>query len=194
MRTPDVQGVSRQTAKVPVPYSLDFTLYIVTKNLNDGWQIMEQILPYFTPTYSVRVKSFPADGDPNTPLTDQYFDMPIVLNSSSWADDYQGNIVEKRIVEWSLEFAVKINLYGQLDSSKMILDSRAIVAPVDTDTLFGSLSRGDVTIGKEVGYANLADSEQSPNFGSDPISPAIQNIIDSDGTLIKIVRALPDDL
>lgn len=195
IKTPDTAGITRQTAKVPVPYSLDFTLYIVTKNLNDGWQIMEQILPYFTPNYVVRVKSFPADGDPNTPLTDQYFDMPITLNSSSWADDYQGNIVEKRIVEWSLEFAVKINLYGQLDTSKLILDSRAVVAAVDQATTLGSIKRGDETTGTEVGYVNLKDSEQTPNFENDSdYSPAITNYIDSDGVLVKIVRSLPEDL
>ena len=193
-KTPDIPGISRQITKVPVPYSLDFTLYIVTKNLNDGWQIMEQILPYFTPTYSVRVKSFPADGDPKTPLTNQYFDMPITLNSSSWADDYQGNITEKRIVEWSLEFAVKVNLYGQINTSSIILDSRAVVAAVN-DKPLASLRRGEITTGAEVGYVNLKDSDQKPNFTNDSdYSPAITNFIDSDGTLIKIVRDLPDDL
>jgi hypothetical protein len=193
-RTPDTLDKPRQTTKVPVPYNLDFNMYIVTKNLNDGWQLIEQILPFFRPSYNVRVKLFPDDTNKDTPQSNMYFDMPITLQSMTWADDYQGSMVEKRIVEWSLEFQAKINLYGPISSTKVILDSRVMVGVPGDGIEISEARRDTLGSGVEVGYANL-ESGTTAIFQNDsePMSP-ITNLFDSDGTVVRIVRPLPDDL
>ena len=48
------------TQYMPVPYNLDFELYILAKNQDDGLQIVEQILPYFQPEYNVTIT--PVEG------------------------------------------------------------------------------------------------------------------------------------
>jgi hypothetical protein len=189
IRTPDRIDSPRQTAKVPVPYTLNFNLYIVTKNLNDGWQIIEQILPFFTPSYTVRVRQYPDDDNPETPKSDQHYDLPIVLTSMSWADDYQGNITEKRIVEWSLEFDVKINLFGPVTQTSVILDSRVSVAIPEGEVT--NADKNTQVVGSEVGYVNLDSENAKPTFNS---LQNITNLFDSEGYAIKVIRELPEDL
>jgi len=178
----------RQRISSPVPYNLDFTLYIETKNLNDGWQIIEQILPYFTPAYTVRVRHFPDDNDSETPIMTNEYDMPFVLNAVTWADDWTGEIADRRSVEWTLEFQTKIWFAGPAPSTSIILDSRAIVGVPVGDVAAASRGITD-QVGKEVGYAAL-DSEQ-PVFENDSdLSPNIINTFDSDDNIVRIIREI----
>lgn len=195
IRTPDNISAPRQHTKVPVPYNLNFNLYCVTKNLNDGWQVVEQILPFFAPNYSVRVRQFPIDTNPSTPHGDDYFDLPITLETITWADDYQGAMADRRIVEWSLEFSVKINMYGPISESGVIYDSRVIVQRVPTETNLNALRRDNGYSGTELGYVNLDSELQTPSLSSDSeFSPTVLNLYDSDGAMFKIVRTLPESV
>lgn len=125
----------------PVPYNLNFSLYLQTKNLNDGWQIVEQILPFFQPAYTVRVRNFPdpdqfggdmAAGGFMQPLNE--FDMPVTLSDVSWDDNYQGEIQERRDVQWELKFETKVNLWGPIVPTTIIYDARATLnIPSGTD-------------------------------------------------------------
>jgi hypothetical protein len=189
LRSPDNVTTPRQKLPVPVPYLLDFTLYIQTKNLNDGWQIVEQILPFFTPAYTVKVRHFPADGKLDTPTPDNTYDMPITLTAVTWADDWTGQIEDRRVVEWTLEFSTKIYMFGPVASTSIILDSRAIIAVPPKGKGVTEMSRVQDQEGTEVGFVNvpLDDSEAVYENDSD-LSPRIINLEDSDGNIIKIVR------
>lgn len=184
-------GSVAQKIGAPVPYNLDFSLYIQTKNLNDGWQIIEQILPFFTPSYTVRVRHFPVDGDSDTPIPENEYDIPFVLNAVTWTDDWVGDIGERRVIEWQLEFNTKIWMHGPVANGiGVIFDSRAIVSlPPNDSTDLSTMNRSSDQIGSEVGYAalGLGDSEEVYINDSD-ISPAIINTSDSDGNIIKIIR------
>lgn len=176
--------ISQRVAS-PVPYNLDFTLYIQTKNLNDGWSIIEQILPFFTPSYTVKVRHFPHDFDSDTPIMQNEYDMPFILLATTWADDWTGDIAERRVIEWTLEFQTKIFLSAPVvGNSKVILDSRGIIsAGGDPQTM----NRYSNQYGVETGWAAL-DSE-IPIFDSDnQLSPNVINTIDSDGNIVKIIR------
>ena len=83
----------------PAPYNLNFTLSILTKNMNDALQIVEQILPYFQPEYTVTMKMVDS-------MTENR-DVPIVLNSVSFQDDYEGSFEDRRIIEYTLDFTMK---------------------------------------------------------------------------------------
>ena len=187
IRTPDTLGVPRQRTQVPVPYNLNFSLYLETKTLNDGWQILEQILPFFTPAYTVKVRHFPADADSETPLPTNDYDMPITLQAVTWTDDWTGEIADRRTVEWTLEFETKIYLHGPVAQSTVIYDSRISIATAGEKDL-NTLNRGDSDLlGIENGYVHTKDSDAV--FDSDSkYSPSVLNLSDSDGNIVKIVR------
>ena len=182
---------------VAVPYSLDFSLYIQTKNLNDGWQIVEQILPFFTPAYTVRVRHFPENiyNDSEVVSPENAYDMPVILNAITWADDYAGDMGSKRSVEWTLEFQTKIHLFGPSNGipgvSNVIYDARGLIAmPVEIDQTIYDMDRTSPQEGGEAGYISIEDSAIRFNPAQvDDLSPFVINkLMDSDGNQIKIIR------
>lgn len=103
---------SMTTMYTPVPYNIDLSLYILTKTQEDGLQIIEQILPTFTPEYTLVINAVP---DMNIK-----HEVPIVLNSVSVSDDYDGDFQTRRFVTHTLNFQMKINLFGALGGQNVI--------------------------------------------------------------------------
>lgn len=178
----------QQRISAPVPYNLDFSLYIQTKNLNDGWQIIEQILPFFTPAYTVKVRHFPVDHDSDTPIMVNEYDMPFILLATTWADDWTGDIADRRTIEWTLEFQTKIWLSGPTASTSVIYDSRAILSVPPAGVELRTMTRTSKQIGIEFGHIALSDSETPIYETGDFISPNIINTTDSDGNIVKVIR------
>ena len=98
----------------PAPYNLNFTLSILTKNMNDALQIVEQILPYFQPEYTVTMKMVDS-------MTENR-DVPIVLNSVSFQDDYEGSFEDRRIIEYTLDFTMKTYFFEVLYIQVILLN------------------------------------------------------------------------
>lgn len=96
----------------PVPYNLAVTLYILTKNQEDGMQIIEQILPTFQPEYTLSINAIP---DMNIIQK-----IPIILNSVAVEDEYEGSFETRRFVTHTLDFTVKLNLFGPISSAAPI--------------------------------------------------------------------------
>tara|TARA_R110002153_G_scaffold29711_3_gene91104 strand:+ start:28212 stop:29057 length:846 start_codon:yes stop_codon:yes gene_type:complete len=191
LRTPDGLKDPRQRINVPVPYNLDFTMNVTAKTLNDGWQILEQILPFFTPAYTVKVRHFPEDQSPLTPTPTNTFDQTFALLAVMWADDYTGDLGDRRFVEWTLEFQTKIWMHGPVAATTVIYDARAIVSVPPSGVPISKMNRASSQDGIETGYAQQVDSETIFNNDSDR-SPTILNLSDSDGNIIKIIRDLPN--
>lgn len=101
----------------PVPYNIDIGLYILTKTQEDALQILEQILPTFTPEYTLTLNAVP---DMSLKL-----DVPIVLNSVTSADEYDGDFQTRRFVTHTLTFTVKTNLFGPMANKKVISEVNA---------------------------------------------------------------------
>lgn len=100
------------TVYTPVPYNVDVNLYILTKTQEDGLQIIEQILPTFTPEYTLTLNTIPSMG-----ITT---DMPILLNSVNVQDEYDGSFQERRFVTHTLGFQLKMNLFGPVTGQGVI--------------------------------------------------------------------------
>tara|TARA_R100000234_G_scaffold48682_4_gene29164 strand:+ start:4175 stop:4975 length:801 start_codon:yes stop_codon:yes gene_type:complete len=100
------------TQYMPVPYNIDFELYILSKQSDDALQIVEQILPYFQPDYTVTIND-------NTDMGVKR-DVPVILNSIAYEDDYQGDFASRRAIIYTLSFTAKFYLYGPVTSSKVI--------------------------------------------------------------------------
>lgn len=95
----------------PIPYNLDFRLNIMVKNSEDGLKILEQILPYFNPAFTVSARMI--DGM-------EAVDIPVVLNSVDQEDTYENNFEERRALIWTLTFTVKGYYYGPSYQRKVI--------------------------------------------------------------------------
>lgn len=101
-----------KTVYTPVPYNIDVSLYILTKTQEDGLQIIEQILPTFTPEYTLTIKTIPE--------MNIIQDIPVILNNVSVVDEYDGDFQTRRFVTHTLNFELKVNLYGNVDSGGVI--------------------------------------------------------------------------
>ena len=97
---------------MPVPYNLDIELYAMAKQSDDALQIVEQILPYFQPDYTLTIKDMTDMGIKR--------DVPIVLNSVSYEDNYRGEMAERRAIIYTLSFTSKFYLYGPVTSQNVI--------------------------------------------------------------------------
>jgi hypothetical protein len=100
------------TQFMPVPYNMDIELFVMAKNSDDALQIVEQILPYFQPDYTLTINDMADMGIKR--------DVPIILNSVSYEDSYQGDFESRRAIIYTLSFTTKFYLYGPVTSSKVI--------------------------------------------------------------------------
>ena len=100
------------TQYMPVPYNVGIQLYAMAKQSDDALQIVEQILPYFQPDYTLTIKDMEDMGIAR--------DIPIVLNSIQYEDNYRGTYEERRAIIYTLDFTTKFYLYGPVTSSKVI--------------------------------------------------------------------------
>ena len=96
---------SRQKLFTSTPYNISFQLNVYAKSQDDALQIVEQVLPFFTPQYTVTVKPF---SDIAT-LTE---DVPITLTGVQMQDDFEGAIEQRRTIVYSLDFDMKIAFHG----------------------------------------------------------------------------------
>lgn len=97
---------------MPVPYNIGFELAIISKNQEDGLQILEQILPVFQPHYNLAVKLLPEMSEIR--------DIPIVLNNIDYEDSYEGDFASRRAIVYTLTFTAKTYLYGPVTEPKTI--------------------------------------------------------------------------
>jgi hypothetical protein len=100
------------TQYMPVPYNLNVQLYAMAKQSDDALQMVEQILPYFQPDYTLTINDMVDMGIAR--------DIPIILNSINYEDSYRGDMAERRAIMYTLDFTVKFYLYGPITSSKVI--------------------------------------------------------------------------
>lgn len=107
-----------------VPYIMNFQLNIYSKTQNDALQIVEQIIPYFSPQYNVSIKPFT-----NHPSVVE--DVPITITSVDFNDDFEGDVASRRTILYTLTFDMKVNFYGPINDGKIINKS---IAKIDTET------------------------------------------------------------
>jgi hypothetical protein len=104
------------SAFAPVPYDFNFSLGVMVKNSEDGTQIVEKILPFFTPDFTVTMKVLPEIG--------VNLDIPIELMGISSDDTYEGDFdTSRRVLTWDLEFLVKGYLFGPTTQSGYIANA-----------------------------------------------------------------------
>jgi hypothetical protein len=143
-------GDENKNVFMPVPYNLSFELSIISKTQEDGLQILEQILPYFQPHYNLPVKLLPDVNETK--------DVPVVLSSVDYQDDYESDFSTRRAIIYTLQFTVKTYLYGPVTDSKVI---KKVITDYYTDT-------NTSTAPREVRYTiqpDPVDADADDDFG-----------------------------
>jgi len=111
---------------MPVPYNISYSLNVFTATAEAGLQIIEQILPYFQPDYTVTIKAIPD--------LDIKRDVPIVLNTVNYEDSYSGDYTTRRAVIYTLTFTAKTYLFGPAQTQKVVKTVQSDLYS-DTDTV-----------------------------------------------------------
>jgi len=115
----------------PVPYNFDFNLYLYVRNIEDGTQIIEHILSYFTPDYTMKLNMIPEMGIVKN--------IPVVLNSTAQDIDYEGNYErDTRVIIWTLSFTVKGYIFGKINDSGTGLITHSITS------IYNQISENDI--------------------------------------------------
>jgi hypothetical protein len=120
---PGSSGEVVDTAYAPVPYVLGLELNILARTQDDALQILEQIIPIFTPEYTISVKDIEGPGTTT--------DVPFSLDSVSMNDDYEGDFTESRTLIYTLSFSAKVRYLGSIRRQGII--RRAITSFLDLD-------------------------------------------------------------
>lgn len=165
-------GGSAQQIYAPVPWNLGFELNLYVRNVEDGTQLIEQILPFFTPDYTVTINYVPEMGISRN--------APIVLDSVNCSTEYEGDSSEaERTIIWTLGFTMQAYIYGPIETGNTITDvktnifintslgggSDALASDVEL-TLVNS-GFGSYTLGETVYQgANLPDSLSNGPYGT----------------------------
>ena len=131
----------------PVPYDIGFSLSIMTKNADDSMQIIEQILPYFTPTFMIPIKEANELGVVR--------DTALSLESVDYSDDYEGDYTSRRALIWTLQFNMAGHLYGLPREQKLIRTAVTNVKDLEVETQ--QFTKNSIT-------TNPADALATDNF------------------------------
>jgi len=133
----------------PTPYNIGFELNIMSKLQDDALQIVEQILPFFQPSFNVSLKLVPE--------IDEVRDIPFVLNRVGFRDDYEGDYTTRRILIYTLNFTAKTYLFSEIPSN-----SQGLIKKVQVDYATDAL----VNAKREVRYTATPKALQDYNDDS----------------------------
>jgi len=113
-------GTNAKKVYMPVPYNIGFELSIMAKLSDDALQILEQIVPYFQPSFNITVNLISSIGEKK--------DIPIVLESINYSDQYEGGFDSRRIIIYTLSFTAKTYLFGPVADNP-----EGLIKKVDVD-------------------------------------------------------------
>ena len=115
LQTGDKDTVRRQYT--PVPYNIDFELNVISKTNDESLEILEQIVPIFQPSYQMTIKLVDEMKD--------YRDIPIILNSINYSDDYEGSFDDRKITLVTMSFTCKTYIFGPVGTQGPIKKAKA---------------------------------------------------------------------
>ena len=145
-------GTNLKKVFMPVPYNIGFELSIFSKLNDDALQIVEQILPYFQPSFNLTVDLVSSIGEKR--------DIPIVLDNISFQDDYEGDFSTRRALIYTLNFTAKTYVFGPIAKS-----TDGLIKKVQTDLYTDTNTQ---TAKREMRYTATpvsADVEPGDDFG-----------------------------
>jgi len=155
-----IPQVKRFSQFTPVPYDIPYELNILSKNAADADQIIEQILPFFTPSFDITIN----------PIPDMDFqdDIPIILTSVTETDDYTGDFINRRALIWTLNFNVKANFYGPIKEQGVIRKTQIDIGiPVGGEEITDEQIRKTPRVIRHTGTPDPLNAEPTDDYGYD---------------------------
>jgi hypothetical protein len=149
-----LDGSNLKKVYLPVPYNLGFQLNLMSKIQDDALQVVEQILPYFQPSFNLTVDLVNSIGEKR--------DIPIVLDSVTFTDDYEGDFSTRRILIYTFNFTAKTYLFGPISDT-----SDGLIRKVQVDYYAGT---DTATAKREMRYTVTPDpitANPGDDFGFD---------------------------
>lgn len=119
-------GKETKKTYLPVPYNMQFELSIMSKLNDDALQIVEQILPYFQPAYSMSVEL--------VDIINEKRDIPVVLENITMQDDYEGDFTTRRVLIYTLRFTAKTYLFGPVSSASKDIIKKTTISYITGDS------------------------------------------------------------
>jgi hypothetical protein len=104
---------------------LSFQLSVYARSQDDALQVVEQILPYFAPQYTLSVKPFSDQPEIKE-------DIPISLTSVDFQDDFEGPVEQRRTIIYNMTFDMRVNFYGPENSAPIIREVNTNINLIDT--------------------------------------------------------------
>lgn len=150
---------SLKTQYVPIPYSFEFTLSLYVRNTEDGTQILEQILPFFTPDFTVTV-DFISEMN-------KTYDMPVILNNIDYSNEYEGDFSTTRLIVWTLNFTAKSYIFPPVKGGEDGTDGRKFIKSANTNysLIDSSNNLSDVIITNVFTTPDPIDAEPDEPYG-----------------------------
>lgn len=161
----------------PVPYNIDMKLYVYVKNNEDGTKIIEQILPFFTPDWTISMNLVPEIGETK--------DIPFVLNNVTFEDNYDGEFRDRRAIIWTLDFTIKAYFYGPVKTSSVIKFVNTNIHIATTNTAAQSVGVDGTSARVTIQPGLLANG--SPTTNAQLTIPYSQINIDDDYGYVTVV-------
>lgn len=162
---------------MPVPYNMEFELSIMTKQNDDALQIIEQILPYFQPAYTITIDLVDTIGEKK--------DVPFTLNNINFEDSYEGDFSTRRALIYTLRFTAKTYLFGPVSSDT----SRDIIKKVSIGYVAGDASG---SASRDITYRTTPVATQSYSnnvvttiSGDLEIATNLFNVVDASGIVLN---------
>jgi len=124
---------------VPVPYDINFRLYVFAKTSGDAHAIAEMIFPYFTPDFTIHARLIPEIGL-------EHVDIPLILNSAELLDEYDGDFNKRQLITWTFDFTMKYTFYGPIKTSKIIKFSNTQMYVASTEDIEDSVGITDPAV------------------------------------------------
>lgn len=153
---------------MPVPYDIGFRLSFAAKLQDDALQILEQILPFFQPSYSITMNMIEDH--------DEKRDIPFTLNNISFRDEYEGDFNQRRFIVYDLEFTAKTYFYNEIPTD----ESGGIIKRVQVD--YSTAIRAP----REVRY--VVTPVATKDYNSDETT-ALTETFEVGKTLLKVTSA-----
>jgi len=160
----------------PVPYNFDFNLYLYVRNIEDGTQVIEHILSYFTPDYTMKLNMIPEMGIIK--------EIPVILNSTAQDIDYEGNFErDTRVIIWTLSFTVKGYIFGKINDSGTGLITHSITS------IYNQITEDDVvqfTMNLNSGIGTYQIGETVYQGFSAPLAIASGKVVSFNNNLLQL--------
>ena len=149
---------------MPVPYNFDFSVYLYVRNIEDGNQIIEHILPFFAPDYTIKVNMIPEMGIIK--------EVPVILNNATYDVTYEGDMnSDTRMVIWTLNFTVKGFIFGAMPEVGLI---RTSITNILTNNTEGNNIAFNLSVG---GLGNYEIGELVYQGTTAPLATATATVV-----------------